>query len=137
MFEPEISRRCRGCGASVRARARFCPQCGLDVGDKAVTESGGLLKTETMREPVAPKEKAAEAVESPEQRRRAPVRALAGAAREKAEEQIGPRVEKIRQASNVVIDEAAEDPEVRFLLIAAVLFILFVVIFFVTTFFIK
>lgn len=28
---PEISRRCRSCGASVRAGARFCPQCGRAI----------------------------------------------------------------------------------------------------------
>lgn len=126
---PEISRRCRGCGASVRARARFCPQCGLEVGGASVIEKSGAPE----------KERTAEAGAEALERRRAapPVRGLAGAAREKAEEQIGPRVEKIRQASNVVIDEAAEDPEVRFLLIAAVLFVFFVVVFLVTTFFIR
>jgi hypothetical protein len=29
---PEISRRCLSCGASARAGARFCPQCGKAVG---------------------------------------------------------------------------------------------------------
>ena len=32
MPSPEISHRCRKCGASVRAHARYCPQCGRDVG---------------------------------------------------------------------------------------------------------
>jgi hypothetical protein len=30
-MQPEISRRCRSCGAAVRAGARFCPQCGRQV----------------------------------------------------------------------------------------------------------
>lgn len=38
------------------------------------------------------------------------------------------RVEKIRQVSSVVIDQAAYDPSLRFLLVAAVLFLLFVVL---------
>ncbi|MEJ7616919.1 MAG: hypothetical protein WKF30_08165 [Pyrinomonadaceae bacterium] len=63
---------------------------------------------------------------------RQPVKVMAGAVREKAEERMGPRVEKIRQASNVVMDEAAEDPEVRFLLVAALIFVFFVVIFIIT-----
>ena len=33
MSNPEISRRCRACGASVRARAAFCPQCGRSLGE--------------------------------------------------------------------------------------------------------
>jgi hypothetical protein len=38
---PEISRRCRSCGAAVRARGRFCPQCGqvMSEGDAAEGES--------------------------------------------------------------------------------------------------
>ncbi|MCA1620987.1 MAG: zinc-ribbon domain-containing protein [Acidobacteria bacterium] len=31
---PEISRRCRSCGAAVRAGARFCPQCGAVMGEE-------------------------------------------------------------------------------------------------------
>jgi hypothetical protein len=30
-MQPEISRRCLGCGAAVRAGARFCPQCGRQM----------------------------------------------------------------------------------------------------------
>ena len=37
-------------------------------------------------------------------------------------------VEKLRQISTIVIDEAAYDPSLRFVLVAAVLFILFLVI---------
>src|SRR5215204_1330270 len=35
MSLPEISRRCRSCGAAVRAGGRFCPQCGEQVSDAA------------------------------------------------------------------------------------------------------
>jgi len=38
------------------------------------------------------------------------------------------RVNKIRKASSVVIDQAAYDPSLRFILIAGVLFILFVIL---------
>lgn len=38
------------------------------------------------------------------------------------------RVEKIRHVSSVVIDQAAYDPSVRFLLVAAALFLLFLVL---------
>ena len=39
-----------------------------------------------------------------------------------------PRVERLREASSVVIDEATDDPGVRFLVIAAVLFLLFLLL---------
>src|SRR5712691_10915214 len=35
MSEPEIARRCQSCGASVRARALFCAQCGHGLSQKA------------------------------------------------------------------------------------------------------
>ena len=38
------------------------------------------------------------------------------------------RVEKIRHVSSVVIDQAAYDPSLRFILVAAVLFLLFIVL---------
>jgi len=50
------------------------------------------------------------------------------AAREAVEENLLPRVEKLRQASNVVLDEAAYDPSLRFILIALVLFLIFLLI---------
>ena len=38
------------------------------------------------------------------------------------------RVEKFRQMSTAVIDEAAYDPSLRFVLVAAVLFVLFLLL---------
>jgi hypothetical protein len=38
MVEPEIARRCTSCGASVRQRAAFCPQCGQLLGQKQPDE---------------------------------------------------------------------------------------------------
>jgi len=38
------------------------------------------------------------------------------------------RVEKLRHVSSVVIDQAAYDPSIRFLLVAAALFLLFLVL---------
>jgi predicted RNA-binding Zn-ribbon protein involved in translation (DUF1610 family) len=50
------------------------------------------------------------------------------AARDKLEDNVRPRVEKIRQASTVVLEEATYDPSVRFILVAAALFVLFVIL---------
>jgi hypothetical protein len=44
-------------------------------------------------------------------------------------ENLRPRVEKLREASTVVLDEATDDPGLRFVIVAAVLFILFLFIF--------
>ncbi|HVG39703.1 MAG TPA: hypothetical protein VM870_10470, partial [Pyrinomonadaceae bacterium] len=46
---------------------------------------------------------------------------------------VTPHVERLRQASTVVLDEAADDPEVRFLLVAVFLFVIFVVVLIVTS----
>jgi hypothetical protein len=43
------------------------------------------------------------------------------AARDAMEGKIAPRVEKMRRASTVVLDEAADDPGLRFVLVAALL----------------
>jgi uncharacterized OB-fold protein len=34
MSEPEIDRRCNVCGAAVRPRSVFCPQCGQEVNSR-------------------------------------------------------------------------------------------------------
>jgi|GEM_PF-2150352 len=44
-------------------------------------------------------------------------------------ENLRPRVEKLREVSTVVLDEAADDPGLRFVIIAALLFLLFIFIF--------
>jgi hypothetical protein len=42
-----------------------------------------------------------------------------------AKESVRERVDKIRKVSSVVIDQAAYDPSLRFILVAAALFLLF------------
>ena len=54
--------------------------------------------------------------------------AVRGVARQRAAAVVGARVERLREASAGVFDEAAEDPGVRFLVVAAVLFLLFVML---------
>ena len=102
MSEPEIDRRCTACGVSVRPHAMFCPQCGNPIPKTAVTTM--TTPTETVVDPAPPPRP---------QRQQDGVKA---------------RVEKLRHVSSVVIDQAAYDPSLRFLLVAAALFVLFVVL---------
>jgi hypothetical protein len=44
-------------------------------------------------------------------------------------ENLRPRVEKLREASTGVLDEAADDPGLRFVIVAALLFLIFLFIF--------
>ena len=100
MSEPEIARRCTTCGASVRQRAVFCPQCGDPIPEPAATTTPTI--PETVLDPTpAPKV---------------------------YDEGVRGRVEKIRKVSSVVIDQAAYDPSLRFLLVAAVMFVIFLIL---------
>ena len=153
MSEPEISRRCSSCGASIRDKAFFCPQCGRQLQEGSGNETSALHDTHdivrdvTLTEadfqsqpqpksppvvvapppqPVLPKPK-----KQPAQRARGEVGARIQRATDKArgvEENVAQRVQKFREISSVVIDEAGYDPSLRFVLVAAILFILFVLI---------
>jgi hypothetical protein len=169
-MEPEISHRCPSCGAAVRARAAFCPQCGrptqkgegteqslaveaVEPPQLSAPEGEPLAEAQSAKvadsEPVASSYSETSVVESQdvEDVERARVEVAGGPvveggarvkrhrvaeaardAREAVEERLGPRVEKLRKASNVVLDEAAYDPSLRFVLIAIFIFIVFVVI---------
>ena len=56
------------------------------------------------------------------------VRQRAAAVGASVGENLRPRVEKLREASTVVFDEATDDPGLRFVIIAALLFLLFLFI---------
>ena len=64
----------------------------------------------------------------PQPRPRGRGQRVVGAARDAVEERLAPRVEKLRQASNVVWGEAQDDPNLRFILVAVFLFIVAIVI---------
>ncbi len=152
MSEPEILRRCPKCGASIRARVFFCPQCGKDLsreGPEAGVESASAeqnsLSVENSRATVAPgAETMAEASGDADRPGAGPTdlraehrssvsdhRATA-AADDVLEDNMRPRVEKLSRTSNVVLDEAGYDPGLRFLLVAVVLFVLFLVLLFLS-----
>jgi hypothetical protein len=168
---PEISRRCTGCGAAVRANATFCHQCGNPVNRPTAASDNGLaasvegtadgrsagvepdaqgvlkapLDGETASvigpakdgppqglavEEQAASESSANAAGGESARAR--LQRARAVARDAMEEKVAPRVEKLRQTSSVVLDGASDDPSLRFVLIAAALFILFLILFFIS-----
>lgn len=152
MIEPEIARRCPSCGASIREVALFCPQCGnaqpspkseptqvetaapipattskdtASLNDAEVAAQKSMADTVAIERPeVAPKS-------APSPGARGPVGTKLQRATTIARDVEGNvfnRVQKVRQISNVVWDEAGDDPGLRFVLVAAIVFVLFLVI---------
>jgi len=128
MSEPEIARRCTACGVSVRQSAAFCPQCGNPiVKQQTTTEVAHTAPTQALRTFTTADDTAANQQPASPQAVHPPpnhtTSALTGVA-----DNVREQVEKIRHVSSVVIDQAAYDPSLRFLLVAAALFVLFVVL---------
>ena len=125
MSEPEIARRCTACGVSVRKSAMFCPQCGNPIVRHQKTDDVPTTKTQALHTVTT-------LDDSPKSPQTVPTQALHPtpnpAARSGVAENVRDRVEKIRHVSSVVIDQAAYDPSLRFLLVAIVLFVLFIVL---------
>jgi zinc-ribbon domain len=115
MSEPEIARRCSSCGASVRQRAMFCPQCGSPIPQSQILATDAS-DTIVEHAPPAPEAAPTQALHS------VPV------VHKPADHSVRSRVKQIRKVSSVMIDQAAYDPSLRFLLVAAALFIMFIVL---------
>jgi zinc ribbon protein len=154
MSKPEIARRCSACGASIREAAAFCPQCGEELirhnlTDKPTTSvvTTPLVDFPLAQEEADPKEPRAESDEEksdPKERTVATPRkpragkAPVGKVRDKiqrattlardVEGDVLHRVQKVRHISSVVLDEAGYDPSLRFVLVAAALFLLFLLV---------
>ena len=126
MSEPEISRRCPECGASVRVRGSFCPQCGKAfAGEAKATAEPESSEQANFSGAVA-------AGSSAEHHSKVSVHRATAAARDVFEDNVLARVEKLRHVSSVVLDEAGYDPSLRFVLVAVVLFVLFLVLLFLS-----
>ena len=125
MSEPEISRRCVACGASVRQSAAFCPQCGNAMSDSsAATEvAGGMQAAHRAKSNPAETKAMPPGIEKTSGRGK-PSDGLDS--RRSTKKSTGP-VGKLRKVSSEVIDQAAYDPSMRFLLVAGALFLLFLV----------
>ena len=154
MAKPEIARRCPVCGASIREAAVFCPHCGAELAqqnlekkpttsvittplvdllpahDKADPEGHRAESEEDKPEPI-------EGTATPAQKTPAG-KVSVGKVRNKiqrattlardVEGDVIHRVQKVRQISSVVLDEAGYDPSLRFVLVAAALFLLFLLV---------
>jgi hypothetical protein len=101
---PPHTKICSACGVSVRPQAMFCPRCGNPV----------TAETPEIHDTIA--ESAPAPVVAPTEPLRPDHEGVRG------------RVEKLRKVSSVMIDQAAYDPSLRFLLVAGVLFVLFIVL---------
>ncbi|MEP6707891.1 MAG: zinc ribbon domain-containing protein [Pyrinomonadaceae bacterium] len=157
MSEPEISRRCPSCGASLRGHALFCPQCGEPLtqpkessspteersaassaieADKSDAQGATAEATAGQKaaEPNRGKSDSARNQDSAGATAPAPGKArkqiqrARTAARGALDDNVRPRVDKIRNASSFVLEEASDDPSLRFVLVAGALFLLFVVL---------
>ena len=121
MSEPEIARRCSDCGASVRDRALYCPQCGNPIPQTAPTTVHQVQDTLVDHAPT-------EALR-PDPAATQPLSAVVPPASPRVHEDgVLGRVEEIKKVSTVMIHQAAYDPSLRFLLVAAGLFLLFLVL---------
>src|ERR1700687_5113734 len=140
MSEPEIFRRCSSCGASFSTNALFCPQCGNAT--RMRTEPASASDEERIATAKKDHETTEAGVVNPVA---APdtsantsavgavpfnasrdfggrVQQVRTAARDAIDDKVKPRVDKIRKASSVVLDEAAY-PGVRFFLVVGLLFV--------------
>jgi predicted nucleic acid-binding Zn-ribbon protein len=154
MPKPEIARRCSVCGASIRDAALFCPQCGEhlvrqnpedkpttsvvttplvellpdhdEAKDNEVPAESEPQKLDTVAEPATPP-KQIPADRAPVGKVRDKIQRATTLARD-VEGDVKHRVQKVRQISSVVLDEAGYDPSLRFVLVAAALFLLFLLV---------
>ena len=146
-MEPEIARRCPSCGASIREVALFCPQCGNAQPQRQAPTA--TIPPETNSKNTAPLEESEVepqksmsetiAIERPEETPKVPasagVRGAVGAKLQRAgtlardvEGDVIHRVQRVRHISHVVLDEVGDDPGTRFVLVALLFFVLFLVI---------
>jgi hypothetical protein len=174
--DPEIARRCRSCGASIRVRGLFCPQCGKQTSEPSPNSSSHEPAADTEEVFLAPETVSVDLPNLPTsdfsnnysargaetvplqpfthdvensatwRLEQAATEALPHVvpqypAKGLPEDGVRPRgargalgedvkkgFGKVRKISTVVLDEASYDPSARFVLVAAVLFVLFLVI---------
>lgn len=134
MNKIEIARRCPSCGASIRVQAFFCPQCGIQLEGSFSDQSES---TGPQSQPRSWADRSEYHLESPTlmldepaakvQRYPAPQPGPHETSAKPDLTQTQP-LEKLRQVSGDVLEGASHDPSLRFLLVAAVLFIVFLIL---------
>ena len=108
----------------MRQNAMFCPQCGNPIARHETTTTTQTAPTQALRAvTIADHDPNHVSPSAPTQALHQPSSARSGVA-----ENVRERVEKIKHVSHVVIDQAAYDPSLRFLLVAAALFLFFIVL---------
>lgn len=149
MTKPEIFRRCPYCDVSIRARASFCPQCGKALEDPEKTAIAVEEPRTHISDPAISHQKTI--ADRGEQRSEQPTLILDERARNKAAgvrsldsklraqapltsdgSHAHNKMEKVEAVSSEVFPDSSYDPSLRFLLVAAVLFILFLIILFLS-----
>src|ERR1700752_3947764 len=154
---PEILHRCPSCGASTRdfgASALFCPECGQALAETGaekaeveVHQTGNpAVAAETVVAPPITWSGQGEppTIDAPpaEDKSNKPVTEDRHGARERTRETLQrasnrargaiedkvKRAEKIHHVSTVMLEEAASDPSLRFVLVALALFVIFVIL---------
>jgi hypothetical protein len=120
MPKPEILRRCSSCGAASRPGESFCAQCGNPVA------KGASVQRATPAEETAVENDSVLVLPGREPRgqRFAPRGAIG--------EKMKPGVDKLRRVSSVVLDEAAYDTSLRFILVVGIIFALFLLLLFLS-----
>ena len=149
MSEPQIAHRCPSCGASIRTRELFCPHCGEtlpeskrdsaktlsdympDKKDRKTRKNPGISDVSKNKKLEIEGFSAATSVTSADNGRPGPHES-ANTVRMRADDEVQEDryqgVERLRHISSFVLDEAAYDPSLRFVLVAAVLFVVFLVL---------
>jgi len=133
---------CPQCGKALKGEAANTSAAATEAADnvaRRTTDPGRSAATVEQRgiapaPPVAPLAPAQESLATGESRRPVEVvddgvntskrQRVTSAARDVVEEKLSPRVEKFRQASNVMLEEAAYDPSLRFVLVAIAILLL-------------
>jgi hypothetical protein len=96
----------------------FCPQCGHKTGDTVATAAPGATDVRETQI-LEPPSREIQPHEDPS----LTTSALTGVA-----DNVRGRVEKIKHVSSVMIDQAAYDPSLRFILVAVVIFVVFLLV---------
>ena len=131
MIDPEISRRCPECGAFVKGRALSCPQCGhafVKTADRAVDSNVAEKEAKVITHPPVKARLPSDAQTELARRKTDASARQATAASGGVIEDNAPRAEKSQPSFSAVLDGSGSDSGFRFVIVAAALFVLFLLL---------